>query len=84
MNTAKSIIRLAVLVALCALGLFLIFDPEKSDLPMLAYCVKVFFDKAIGILCFIAAGLLYNKWCATDRWLKKYESWIKEAEEAQL
>lgn len=84
MNTTKSIIRIAVLFALCALGLFLIFDIEDPKGPLTLFCLKYAFDVAIGIICFIITGLLYIKWSKTDKWLMKYEGWIKEAEEAQL
>ena len=83
MNTAKSIIRLAVLLALCALGLGLIFHSEKFC-DITRFCIKVFIDKTLGILCFFLLGFLYMKWCKTDKWLKQYEKWIKEAEEARL
>lgn len=83
MNIAKSIMRLAILVALCALGLFLIFHQEAFD-DITIFCLRVFIDKALGILCFFLLGCLYLKWCKTDKWLKKYEEWIKEAEEARL
>ena len=83
MNTVKSIIRLSVLLGLCALGLCLIFHKESfTDITL--FCLKVFFDKTLGILCFFLLGFLYFKWCKTDRWLMKYEKWIKEAEEAKL
>ncbi|MDE5871181.1 MAG: hypothetical protein K2H22_04440 [Muribaculaceae bacterium] len=83
MNTTKSILRLAVLFGLCALGLCLLFHKECfNDLTI--FCLKVFFDKALGILCFFLLGFLYFKWCKTDKWLMKYEEWIKEAEQTRL
>ncbi len=84
MNTSKLIIRLVVLIALCALGLFLIFDPEVMHNSLTAFCIRVFLDKALGVACIIATGFLYNRWCKTDPWLKKYEEWIKEAEQTEL
>lgn len=84
MNTVKSIIRIAVLFVLCALGLDLIFDIEDPNEPLTLFCLKTAFEVAIGIICFIIMGFLYIRWCKTDKWLKKYEEWIKEAEEARL
>lgn len=84
MNIIKSITRIAVLVALCALGSCLIFHKEDYNDPLFLFCLKVFFNKAMGVLCFFVLGMLYNKWCRTDRWLRQYEKWIKEAEQTEL
>lgn len=84
MNTTKSIIRIAVLFALCALGLFLIFNIGDPNEPVTLFCLKTSLEVALGIICFIITGMLYIKWSKTDKWLMKYEGWIKEAEEAQL
>ena len=84
MKTAKSIIRIAVLFALCALGLFLILNVGDPSEPLTLFCLKTSIEIALGILCFFILGFLYFKWCKTDKWLMKYEQWMKEAEEAQL
>ncbi len=84
MNTIKSIIRLAVLFALCALGIALIFDPCSLDDPLEVFCIKTIVEEALGIGCIVGTGLLYVRWSKTDRWLSKYEEWMKEAEEAEL
>lgn len=84
MNTTKSIIRIAVLFTLCALGLFLIFNIGDPNEPIIIFCLRSSLEVAIGIICFIITGHLYFRWSKTDKWLMKYEGWIKEAEEAHL
>lgn len=83
MNTIKSIIRLAILFGLCALGLCLIFHQETYN-DIIFFCLKIFFNKAMGIACLFAVGLLYCRWSKTDRLLIKYEKWFKEAEQTRL
>ncbi len=83
MNKTKSIIRIAILFALLALGLALIFNIERDE-DITVLCIHVILDKAFGIGFVIASGLLYNKWSVSDAWISRYDEWNSKESEHEI
>ncbi|MBD5384876.1 hypothetical protein HDR69_00410 [bacterium] len=74
MKTAISLIRIAILVTLGLVAFLLIFG-EEQDETTLAFCLHVFFDKTVGVLCILGFSQLYQNWCKYDKWIARFDAW---------
>lgn len=61
MNKTISIIRIAILAALCAIAFLFLFCKEQ-DQPMSAFILHVIADKAIAIAIILYVIRLHKRW----------------------
>lgn len=76
MNTAKSLIRIATLVILGLSGLMLLLD-SMENASELRWALHILVDLPIAALLLYLFHRLYQRWSATDKWLKAYNRWIQ-------
>lgn len=82
MKTAKSIIRIAVLLCLgyYAMSYFFNIETEESDL---AFFLHFIFDKGFAVLLAYIGIRLYNRWAKVDKligWFDRKNGIDKEAD----
>ena len=70
----KTILRIAILQLLSALGLILFFGEEQET--GLAFLLYVLIDKIIGLAALVAFGLLYSRWSSIDPLIERFDKWV--------
>lgn len=78
MNTTPSILRIALLLGLCAIAMWLILGTE-TQASTAAWTLHFIIDKTIGLGTCILISRLYRHWAATDPWLRAYHKMCRRA-----
>lgn len=76
MNTLKSIIRIAILIAIGLLGLVMLLSSIDNASELRAITHVVFELPFAGLLLYLFHRL-YQRWSVTDKWIKTYNRWIQ-------
>lgn len=74
MKKTESVIRIAILIALAAVGTSLVFC-EEQDENLCNLLIHVILDKALGAGCIYTMVRLYSRWRRNDRWIARYDAW---------
>lgn len=72
MNRTISVIRIAIILILSSLAVFLILG-EEQETSLFGFFIQVVLDKATGIALFYCVGRLYRRWSKVDPWLIAYD-----------
>lgn len=81
MNKTISIIRIAIISVLFALGMIFLFGEEQNE-NLFAFLFHVVVDKALAFVIFFYIGRLYKRWCKIDPWFKAYDKMCDEVMDA--
>ena len=75
MKTIKSIIRIAILLALFSATVYLIFS-QPDDYSQ-SWMDEFIISKVSGAICAIAFAMLYRIW-KSDKWIRRYIAWCNK------
>lgn len=80
MKKIRSIVRIAILLALGITAMLLIFGKESST-DLSSWILLFMAHKAIGICAIILIARLYTRWSKVDPWLICYKKMCEEVDE---
>lgn len=73
MNTAKSIIRIIILLSLFATAFICILS--QPDNASTSWMKDLMISKLIGVMAAVIFIRLYPRWRKSDKWLSRYDRW---------
>ena len=81
MTKTISIIRIAIISVLFALGMIFLFVEEQDENPGW-FLLHVLMDKALAFALLFYISRLYKRWSKVDPWLKAYDKMCDEVMDA--
>lgn len=83
MNTAKSIIRFAILIALALVAYVgIASSPSDAEPSHAKWLCNLLMSKVVGVAALLWLRCLYKHWKSTDSLIAKYRRWSLKGSES--